>query len=157
MIAIGAAFTAACSSAKATTTTTKGRCQLADRDSVFLSAGPVFRDCAVDRPAKSVRLTNTDYRPTPSRTTCYSADLEFVVDVVGMPETRTARVIRTNDQAFAEAVLASLSAWNYDPAVRGGTPVRQIVTEHRVMSAMIVTVPAGSGPPSRGSVRPPNC
>ena len=134
-------------------------CDLSGSDSVFALFGPVYRDCAVDRTA---HLLNTqihpDYRPTNPRPMCYSADLEFVVDSTGRPEVPTVRVVRSNDQGFAESVLAMVRAWKYDPALRDGRPVRQIVTSHQVMAVVVVRVPAGAPPPSGPpSQRPPSC
>jgi len=86
------------------------------------------------------------------RSTCYSADLEFVVDSTGRPETSTARVVRANDSNYAQAVLATVPSWRYEPASRDGMPVRQIVTSHQAAAQVVVSAPAGSPPP----VRPPN-
>jgi TonB-like protein len=134
-------------------------CDLHDRDSVFAVTGPVYRDCAVDRAARLLTTqTHPDYRPTTPRSTCYSADLEFVVDSRGRPEVPTIQVVRANDQGFAESVLAMVRGWTYDPAVRDGKPVRQIVTSHQVMSTILVVVPKGasptSGPPTQHA---PSC
>jgi hypothetical protein len=149
----------ACASSGAKTTAHRADCGLSDADAVFAVGGPVYHDCAVDRAAHVTANVQSDYRPTPSRTTCYSADVEFVVDTAGKPETRTARVIRTNDQQFAESLLASLARWKYDPASRDGRLVRQIVVTHQAISATVVRVPAGAPPPSTSSVsqRPPSC
>ena len=125
-------------------------CDLSNRDSVFAVIGPVYRDCAVDRAAHLLNTQNhPDYRPTTPRSMCYSADLEFVVDSTGKPEVPTLRVVRSNDQGFAESVLAMARAWRYDPAIRDGRPVRQIVTSHQAMATGVVVVPAGAPLPSR--------
>jgi len=135
------------------------RCDLADRDSLFAVVGPVYRDCAVDRAARLLTTqTHPDYRPTNPRSTCYSADVEFVVDSTGRPEMPTLQVVRANDQGFAESVLAMVRAWKYEPAVRDGRAVRQIVTSHQVMSTMVVVVPKGMPPPSSPPAqRPVSC
>lgn len=134
-------------------------CDLSDRDSLFAVIGPVYRDCAVDRAARlQTTQTHPDYRPTTPRSTCYSADVEFVVDSKGRPEMPSIQVVRANDQGFAESVLAMVRAWTFEPAVRDGTPVRQIVTSHQVMSTVTVVVPKGTSPPSGPPVqRPPSC
>jgi hypothetical protein len=137
----------------------RGGCDLADRDSVFAVVGPVYRDCAVDRAARLLTTqTHPDYRPTNPRSTCYSADVEFVVDSTGRPEMPTLQVVRANDQGFGESVLAMVRAWKFDPAVRNGRRVRQIVTSHQMMSTMVVVVPKGVAPPSGPPAqRPPSC
>jgi hypothetical protein len=143
-----AIIAAACASAGGKSAQRTG-CDLPDRDSVFALSGPVYRECGVDRVAR--RLPNNvhpDFRPTAARTACYSADLEFVVDTMGKPEIQTARIVRANDQGFAAAVVATLTLWKYEPAVREKRPVRQIVTTHESMSTAVVVVPAGSSPPT---------
>ena len=127
-------------------------------DSAFRENGPVYRDCAVERAAK---LTTPDarigYRPsTPPRqgTTCYFAVVEFVVDARGVPEMATARIVRTNETPFGHAVVASLPGWRYEPAVIGGLPVRQVVTERRDLAlAVVVTRPGDTSRPPRA----PSC
>lgn len=126
-------------------------CDLLTRDSAFAASGPVFRDCAVDRAARlQTTSIHPDYRPTTTRSMCYSADVEFVVDSVGKPESQTAVVVRTNDQAFAESVVAMLNKLRYDPALREQMHVRQIVAMHQAMSTVVVLVKAGSSPPPPG-------
>jgi hypothetical protein len=124
-------------------------CTVDARDSVFAATGPVYHDCAVDTKAK---LTNpevhADFQP-PQRNGCYSAELEFVVGTDGRPELSTARTVSTNDQTFATAVRESLRQWRYAPALRGGTPVRQIVVEKRAAMTSDVLVPV------HGLARPP--
>jgi hypothetical protein len=90
-----------------------------------------------------------------SRTTreaCYTAEVEFVVDTVGLVELSTARVTRSNDPAFARALLAVLPRYRYDPARLGGIPVRQIATATETIATRVVAVPAGGSvpPPPRG-------
>jgi hypothetical protein len=130
-------------------------CAADPRDSIYAASGPAYRDCAVDTKAK---LTNPDVRADfqpPARTACYSAELQFVVGTDGRAELPTARVASTNSPAFGEAVLATLSQWRYDPALRAGVPVRQIVTEKRLAATAVQRVPAGGT--TRPPPRPPNC
>lgn len=149
---------AGCASAPRGSQSKAARCAPAERDSVFAAAGPVYRDCAVDVRAKNLTRARLDYRPSspPRNGACYSAEIEFVVNAKGVPETNTARVVHTNDQGLAEATIAGLSAWKYEPARLGDVPVRQIVTEKSSMSAMVVVVPQGSAP-TRPNQRPPVC
>lgn len=154
-----AAISIACTGAGRTPASRLAACGLADSDSAFLRTGMVYRDCAVDRRARLLTTNiHPDYRPTPPRTMCYSADLEFVVDASGSPETRTARVVRTNDQGYAESLVATLGSWTYQPAMKDAAPVRQIVIEHQFMAIMVAIVRAGSPPPiGRAAQAPPRC
>jgi hypothetical protein len=93
------------------------------------------------------------FTPETRANACYAVLLEFVVDASGTPEIQTARVVRTNNQAYADAVLATLPLRRYEPARRGDAPVRQIVTESDAMQVRIVAVPAG-GPPPSGAATP---
>src|SRR5258708_27270959 len=94
-------------------------CDLLDRDSVFVLSGPAYRDCGVDRVARRLPSdVHPDFSPTARRSACYSADLEFVVDSAGVPETRTARVVRAPDQEFAGPVVATLGRAVDHPALR---------------------------------------
>ena len=135
-------------------------CPLTQQDSAFLGRGSVYRDCAVDTKAKLVQQTaRIDYRPTRPGNACYSADVELVVDTLGKPEISTVRVIRANDRGFADAMVASVPGWQFEPATLGGKRVRQIVNQHQAIGTVVVAVPAGSPPPPSGSrmVRPPSC
>ena len=89
-------------------------CDAEPGDSVFAAAGPVYHDCAVDRTAKLSNRPTIDFRPTTPANTCFSADVEFVVAANGKPETATARIVRTNNDTFADAVLRSLGQGRYD-------------------------------------------
>lgn len=142
-----AAAIAACASTQAGVKTSN--CQIAARDSVFLAGGPAYRDCAVSVAAKRVSVgTHPDVHLPDHRDGCYSVDIEFVVDATGRPETNTARIVRTNSRDVAEAVLAVLGTWRYDPAMLDGQPVRQIVTDHEMFQTYTAIVPKGSPPPS---------
>ena len=88
---------------------------------------------------------------------CYSADLLFVVDSAGRPESSTVQVVRTTDRAFADAVVETVALWRYEPAIRDGVRVRQIVTTHQAIASVVVAVPAGSPPPSRPPLNMPRC
>jgi hypothetical protein len=64
----------------------KSRCALRATDSLYLSAGPVYRDCAVDRKARiKTRPTLIPPATIPDKQ-CVSAEFEFVVDTVGWPD-----------------------------------------------------------------------
>jgi hypothetical protein len=134
-------------------------CTLTAHDSAFVSARAVYRDCAVDRPARFISTdVHPNFRPETRPSACYFADLEFVVDSLGKPEVAGARIVRSNFDAFGNAVLETLSAWKYEPAMRDGKTVRQIVTTHQTAATMIVVtkgpMPPPGGPPSQ---RAPTC
>lgn len=150
----------ACASGGSQTSSTP--CGALPGDSVYSGTTPAWRACAVERPA---RLLNPDqridWRPPVGTaqpgTRCYLAHVEFVVDSAGVPEPGTGRVLQSNEPTFAQAVLASLPAWRYRPALREGRPARQIVTARRTTGTVtrIVVVPQGSGPPSVPPPSPP--
>jgi len=134
-------------------------CVIPARDSGFVGLRPVYMDCGVDRPARFMSTdVHPDFRPEMRATACYFADLEFVVDSLGRPEVATARVVRSNYEPFGTAVLQTLQAWKYEPAMRDGKTVRQIVATHQTAASMIV-VTKSPGPPPAGppSQRAPTC
>ena len=148
-------FFAAAACASTSTTGHRDHCALAAGDSVYLQAGPVYRDCAVERRAVLTnRSQHADYRPSsplaPGTKACYVAEVEFVVDTTGRPEEDTPRVVRTNNPDFAVAAVSAMKRWRYTPATIQGVPVRQIVREKEEMVEEVVVVPMGGVPrPSR--------
>jgi TonB family protein len=90
---------------------------------------PTYRASEVDRPAAPGR----DYRgpryPVDmlrNRTTgCVIA--EYVVDERGRAEMKTFTVVRTTHAAFTKAVRDAVVSTQFEPAVRGGRAVRQLV------------------------------
>jgi hypothetical protein len=131
-------------------------CGLRDGDSTLVAGAPLYRECAVDTKATNVtRGAGPFFRPPgPPRDGCHSAELQFVVDTNGVPEQRTARILRTNDRSYADAVVATLSAWRYHPARIKDRPVRQIVTEREATSITVARGGAGSGTQGPSSVVP---
>jgi hypothetical protein len=130
-------------------------CDLSTSDSAFAGGFPVYRACSVDRPARLIGVGGQLNFSTPTRPPeCISADLTFVVDEAGKPEISTARLERGRDREFGEALLATLDSWTYEPAIRDGKPVRQIVNAHQTAS----TAPAQpGGAPPRPPVTQPRC
>ena len=127
----------------------RGSCSLRAADSALARSGPVYRDCAVDREARLL-TSNVRMDFTPSRSNCYAAEIEVVVDAQGVPEMTTARVVRTTDGAFAEAALATLARHRYEPARVNGQPVRQIVMYQPKLTGTVtrvVVTGSGSQPP----------
>lgn len=126
-----------------------GPCALRPQDSTFSVAGTVYRDCAVT--TKAVLLTkdiHPDFQPPLKSGGCYVAEMEYVVNEQGAIEAKTARIVRTNDQAFAEAVVSILPQWKFAPAKLNDVPVRQIVSDKQQMMTMRIAMPAGSSPSS---------
>lgn len=148
-----AGATAACASSGATP---RSRCALDAADSVYAKGGPVYRDCAVEHRATPIdRSAHPDFNPLPPShggQSCYSAEIEFVVDTAGMPETKTAKIVRSNNADFAAAALTVIGRWRYRPATIQGVPVRQIVREKQGMALVAVAAPMGQPPrePSPG-------
>jgi TonB-like protein len=154
LILIAAVAMAACASASQTGA---GKtCALTSADSVFLKRGNVYRDCAVEQRAQLIARRQPEFRPDVSAgQSCYSADLEFVVDTTGTPEADGARIVRANNPNFADAALAVIPTWQYRPAYLHGAPVRQIVRENIGIASVLVRVPAGGTP--RPPDRVPKC
>ena len=111
----------------------------------------VYRDCSVDKKARPASLPSVPYNPSGGQT-CARAVVDVVVDSAGLPVTPTARVVRTTDPSYALAVVASLDATRYEPAVKDGQRVPQLVRIEQAFSVGRIVVPAGT-PPS--SARPP--
>jgi hypothetical protein len=111
----------------------------------------VYRDCNVDRKSRLQVTPTLQHTPSPGQT-CARAVVDVVVDSTGQPVQTTARVVRSTDPAFGLAVLNSLGDMRYEPAVKGGRPVPQLVRVDRAIVGVQVAVPTGT-PPS--SVRPP--
>ncbi len=130
-------------------------CSVARIDSTFTALGPVFRDCDVDRPATRTSMAShpdlTGIRPRP----CMSVDLEFVVDENGKPIPAPLRIVRATSQDFAEAMAATVPGWHYNPAVKDGHPVRQLVQVHEVVQTRVVRTPLGGSPPPISESGPP--
>jgi len=148
----------ACAHGHGASTGEPAECLLEPGDTVYLADGPVFRECAVDEPARLLTPNaRVDYRPdNPAlvrNSFCYIAELDFVVGRDGRPERRTARVTKANDPGWGRAVLESLALWRYEPAVLSGSRVRQIVHARRVTSIVLGPVNGGRRPTSP----PPNC
>ena len=160
LCSLGAVLTACASSANRAETAggdaSAAGCALRPQDSTFAGGGSVYRDCQVK--TKALLLTkdiHPDFRPPTSGTKsggCYSAELEYVVNEKGEVETKTARIVKTNNQAFAEAVISILPQWKFEPAKLNDVPVRQIVSDKQSMMTMVVVMPAGS-PPSAAAAK----
>lgn len=138
-----------------------GRCAAAPGDSIYTSFTLAYRDCAVT--VKAVRLPTTarlDFTPPrEAREACFSAELEYVVGLDGVIERSTARVIRTNSQELANAMMTYLGNVRFEPATLNGVRVRQIVTDRQKVVSQVIVMPAGQrpSPGSKPSSRPTTC
>lgn len=151
---------AACAGAShGSSSSQRATCALSPSDSVLAGGRPLYRDCSVDRPARQLNVgaARPNFHTADMGSACYSADLLFVVDSAGRPESSTVQVVRTTDRAFADAVVETVPLWRYEPAIRSGVRVRQIVTTHQAIASVVVAVPAGSPPPSRPPLNMPRC
>ena len=157
-LAILFGFAAACAS-RPRGRSAAAACDLSPSDSAFALGRPLFRDCGVDREARFLNNggARSDFRPTELRSTCYFADVAFVVDSTGRPEASTARIVRTNDRGFAESVLRLVALWRYEPAMLNGMRVRQIVTRHEAAATVVTVRPAGAPPPTSPPPNLPRC
>lgn len=133
------------------------RCAPATVDSSFAAYGVVHRNCDVDRPARLTaqpRFDRTEVTAMTAarrpQTQCHSAVVEFVVDETGHPIVASARVVRSTGIEAAKAVMRMVPGLRYEPALKDGSPVRQLAT-HGYGTAMVVR--SGTGAPGR----PPRC
>ncbi|MDB4891086.1 MAG: hypothetical protein JWL61_2941 [Gemmatimonadetes bacterium] len=152
-----ATLTGACASSGAKGTSAEGGCALRPQDSTFAMHMPLYRDCAVERKVQKITPNIApDWQPNTSGrgSGCYSAEVEFVVTADGKPDATTARVVRTNTPALAEAVLAVIPRFKYEPAKRDGVAVAQITTEKFELMTRVVSVPAGTRPSPSNMGRP---
>lgn len=145
LLAGAAVVAAACASGGSRTASSA--CAAIVSDSV-LNGAAVYRECGVTRP---VRLIGTPARPqyTPSRS-CTHATVDVVVDHRGAPVVSTAKVIRATDPGYASAIIASLSGRRYEPAMKDGVPVPQLV---RIESGISVIVTPANVRPTRSMRR----
>lgn len=119
---------------------------------LWVRGQPVYRECDLDRAARPpATMPRVQYTPS-ARQTCLRAVVDVVVNGEGRPIPETVRIVRATEPGFAQAVIASLPAMRYQPAMKDGAPVSQLVRVDRGISGQVVVVPAGT-PPS--SVRPP--
>ena len=121
-------------------------------DEFSLVGQTVYRDCGVDRKARPPGIApRLNYTPSAGQT-CGRAAIDVVVDTTGHPVRETARVAQATDPLLAVALLNSLDDMRYEPALKDGRSVPQLVRVERAFVVRMVAVPAGT-PPS--SVRPP--
>lgn len=154
----------ACAAPKPKTEVAAAECALSAQDSAFASDFPLYTRCTVQTPARPldtqpVELIAMSMQP---RVQCFKADIQFVVGFNGKPEKGTARIITTNDDVYAQAVLASLPGWMYEPGRVSGLAVRQLVRVHKTTPIRIAVekrVVNASAPGGSSTVKlePKNC
>ncbi|MFN2565144.1 MAG: energy transducer TonB [Gemmatimonadaceae bacterium] len=117
-----------------------------------LAGQTVYRDCDVDRKARSLGTMARLPYTAASGQTCGRVVVDVVVDSTGRFVQETARVARSTDPSFALAALSTLDAARYEPALKDGRPVPQLVRLEWTYGVTRVSVPAGMTP---ASARPP--
>jgi hypothetical protein len=125
-------------------------CELRSSDSAFVAGHPVYRECAVDVPARNLSRGEGPFtRPSgPRADGCHFVELAFVVDTTGKPEVGRARILQSSDRSYADAMLSTLPTWRYEPARIGSALVRQIVTDREMVSVVVQRIDAGTAAPS---------
>ncbi|NOT07697.1 MAG: hypothetical protein HOP28_05745, partial [Gemmatimonadales bacterium] len=108
------------------------KCTGAPPDSLALAAGPVYRDCEVDKKAdlRSRNLVlNYLALPTtpPADDRCLRAEFQFVVDTLGRVELPTVALTSANSTALADMIRPIVDSLRYRPARLADRPVRQVV------------------------------
>lgn len=137
-----------------------GRCTGEARDSSTMATAPVYRDCEVDRTAKVSNSIRPNFQPDQygARSSCFRTELEFVVDTGGRPEMAVVQVVSDNSRELTDAVKQVLPTLRYEPAMRDGQAVRQLVRyKTSVAVRTVVSSSASGGYPSGASSRRPNC
>jgi len=104
-------------------------------ESAWLAAGPVFRDCDVDKPAKrkggEPKLDDRHFKELDPTFACKEIVLEFVVTADGLVDTTATRLISSDHQALTLAVRETLGVLRFEPATLNGEQVRQLVVYRR--------------------------
>ncbi|MDE3152955.1 MAG: hypothetical protein KGL93_11970 [Gemmatimonadota bacterium] len=136
--------------------TGRGDCSPEKIDAAFAKVGPVYRRCEVDRPALAIDTTfDTQGFVTPAQS-CVSAVIDFVIGTNGLPLRQPVKVVETNSLDFARVLTHSISRWRYQPALRDGKPVQEIV---RLQAAAQIGSMAGppANPNSYANIGPSTC
>lgn len=93
------------------------------------STAPYF-DFQVDKPAMALQGVFPAYPPNLRAQKVEGQVLaQFVVDEQGVVDASTIKILRTDDAAFSEAVIAALPKMSYTPAEVGGHKVKQLVQQ----------------------------
>ena len=145
----------ACSTGAPRTGVRQKRCEPVELDARWTADGPVYRACDVDVMARPIGAPpRVSYQPTrPAE--CTTALVDFVVDSTGMPEVRSARIVRATDSDLGHALLSTVPERRYTPAVLDGRPVRQIAGISSVITMKVTAVSSGPGTTASPVLRTP--
>ena len=122
-------------------------CDHADQDTSHYLHTPLSRACAVSVKARPIANdVRPEFRATGRDRSCFSAVVQVAVDTAGLPEGRTARVVRATDPGFGAAVLAIVPAMRFEPARLGERHVRQLFELREVMVIRQGRSAFGGGP-----------
>lgn len=129
------------------------KCSGEPADSSLLAGGPIYRDCEVDKPAKLIgnepRPAMTSTPPT-TREGCFYVEYQFIVNTEGQVELGTVEVRRNEMREFEDALRATLGQLRFQPAMKDGVAVRQVVIHRRGLGIMTrVSGQAFAGAPPR--------
>lgn len=104
-------------------------------DSAWLVAGPVDRDCEVDRAAKQKgdepRLDDGHFKELAPTFGCKEIVLEIIIGSDGLVDTTATRLISSDHQALTLAVRETLGSLRFEPATLNREKVRQLVVYRR--------------------------
>jgi hypothetical protein len=154
MRALTAGLVAAAALSACAGRTARRSCTPVSPEISVLAREPVFADCEVDRKAVQSNPTRLSYTPMTNQT-CGHAVVDVVIDRDGHPLRQTAVVIRSNDAGLTDALLGSLPAMVFQPAVKDNHSVAQLMRiEHIYMRVAVPAgTPAAQGRPPRGRPR----
>ena len=102
-------------------------CDRSDQDTTRYLHLPLYRACAVTVAARRIASElRPEFFPASRDRSCFSALIEFVVDTLGRPDVRTARLLKATDPSFGVAAMAIVPGLRFEPARLGNRSVRQI-------------------------------
>jgi hypothetical protein len=104
-------------------------CEPEKLDRNWTVSAPVYRSCEVEREATLLGTAPAPNWDPSSARSCNLAVVEFVVDTLGVPEDRGARVVSTTTPSLANAVLRSIPQRRYSVATKDGHAVRQAIRD----------------------------
>lgn len=100
----------------------------------------IYSEAQVDRPAKPRRRNpevpwpggadprlGAEYESRTRQMTQGEVELRFVVDSAGCADMESVEVVASSDSAFTLAVVDVLPKWRFDPAVKDGKKVAQLL------------------------------
>ena len=131
------------------------RCNGDEIPTKLLEAGPIYRDCDVDRVARvrppEPELTLDISRPS-LREGCFASEFQFEVDSTGMVVIATVELRRSNLPDLETAMRQTFATLRFEPAIKEGRPVRQWTVYRRALGiARAADRGFSSAPPPRCS------